>query len=93
MPGSPTSILSHPSIPQVQFQDGGLLSSFPINLFHVASGQQVRCPTFGVGLSEPRRAASISNLGELLAAATSTAINIQDYEFVSQNKVGVREGG
>ncbi|KAL6781687.1 hypothetical protein ACKKBF_B09060 [Auxenochlorella protothecoides x Auxenochlorella symbiontica] len=71
---------------RVQFQDGGLLSCFPLNLFHVASGQQVRCPTFGVGLSDPRRAASIGNLGELLAAATATATNIQDYEFVSQNK-------
>lgn len=75
------------SIMQVRFQDGAVLSGFPINLFHVPPTEPVRCPTFGVALSPPREKKKTSNLLELLGATIMTATHIQDIEFIAQNKV------
>ncbi|KAL6780927.1 hypothetical protein ACKKBG_A09065 [Auxenochlorella protothecoides x Auxenochlorella symbiontica] len=71
---------------QVRFQDGAVLSGFPINLFHVPPTEPVRCPTFGVALSPPREKKKTSNLLELLGATIMTATHIQDIEFIAQNK-------
>ncbi|KAL6781691.1 hypothetical protein ACKKBF_B09070 [Auxenochlorella protothecoides x Auxenochlorella symbiontica] len=71
---------------RVRFQDGGVLSRFPINLFHVPPTTEVHWPTFGVGLSPPRQAKSTSGLGQLLYASISTAIRIQDIQFTAQNR-------
>ncbi|KAL6780932.1 hypothetical protein ACKKBG_A09070 [Auxenochlorella protothecoides x Auxenochlorella symbiontica] len=71
---------------RVRFQDGGVISNFPINLFHLPSHLDVRWPTFGVGLSPPKEAQSTSGLGQLLVASVTTATAIQDVEFNTQNK-------
>lgn len=69
----------------VKFVDGGMLSNFPINTFHVSSGIPSR-PTFGVRLSTYRK--SYSRAEKLLGfsgAMISTMRQIHDYDFLLKN--------
>lgn len=69
----------------VKFVDGGMLSNFPINTFHIKSGIPSR-PTFGVRLSTYRR--SFSSTDKLLGfsgAMISTMRQIHDYDFLLKN--------
>lgn len=64
--------------------DGGVMSNFPIDLFHSTSVP--RCPTFGVKLgvdrAEPRLIRTLRTLaGSLFEAARHTA----DYDFLFRN--------
>lgn len=71
---------------KVMFVDGGLLSNFPINVFHRKDGGVPRMPTFGARLSAYREGFSdISNLFGFSGAMISTMRQIYDYDFLLQN--------
>ena len=69
----------------VLFLDGGLLSNFPIDLFH-RHYQVPRCPTFGIklgrGRDTPQHPAKFTQLlGQMLA----TTRHGHDYDFLTRN--------
>lgn len=69
----------------VKFVDGGMLSNFPINTFHVESGIPSR-PTFGVRLSTYRKNYSRADkLFGFSGAMVSTMRQIHDYDFLLKN--------
>ena len=75
-----------PVPPSVKFVDGGLLSNFPINVFHRSDGGIPRMPTFGVRLSTFREDYSrIGSLGNFAGAMISTMRQIFDYDFLLKN--------
>lgn len=70
----------------VRFVDGGMLSNFPINVFHLPDGVVPRMPTFGARLSAYRE--SYSNTSSLIGmngAMISTMRQIHDYDFLLKN--------
>jgi NTE family protein len=70
--------------PSVKFVDGGLLSNFPINIFH-RSGVPSR-PTFGVRLSTYRKSYSeTDSFFSYSWAIISTMRQIHDYDFIHRN--------
>ncbi|WP_262901606.1 patatin-like phospholipase family protein [Salegentibacter tibetensis] len=70
--------------PAVKFVDGGMLSNFPINTFHVG-GIPTR-PTFGVRLSTHRQKFSPADeIFGFSGAMISTMRQISDYEFILKN--------
>lgn len=72
--------------PKVKFVDGGMLSNFPINVFHRADGQPPTRPTFGVRLSTYRNTFSeANNLLTFGGAMVSTMRQIYDYDFLLKN--------
>ena len=76
---------SGPVPDSVKFVDGGMLSNFPINTFHIPSGKPSR-PTFGVRLSTYRQ--SFSKTGKIFGycgAMISTMRQIHDYDFILKN--------
>ena len=71
--------------PSVSFVDGGLLSNFPINAFHISSGIPKK-PTFGVKLSAWRKSYSkITNPGNMTAAMVATMRQLHDFDFLMKN--------
>jgi NTE family protein len=77
---------SGPVPPTVSFVDGGLLSNFPINVFHRTDGGIPRMPTFGVRLSTYREECSnINGLKSMLGAMISAMRQIYDYDFLKRN--------
>lgn len=67
------------------FVDGGLLSNFPINAFHLKSGVPKK-PTFGVKLSAWRKNySSTDTVGNMTAAMISTMRQLHDYDFLVKN--------
>lgn len=77
----------HGPIPKkVKFVDGGMISNFPINVFHSKSGNAPRKPTFGVKLSSYREECTyIDDLGDFLGSMVSTMRHDADNEFLIQN--------
>jgi NTE family protein len=77
----------HGSIPQkVKFVDGGMISNFPIKVFHSKSGVVPRKPTFGVKLSAYRdECADVDDLGGFVGSMISTMRHDADDEFLIQN--------
>lgn len=70
--------------PAVKFVDGGMLSNFPIDTFHVP-GMPSR-PTFGVRLSTYRKGYSTTdNFFGFSGAMISTMRQIHDYDFILKN--------
>ncbi|TXK74411.1 patatin-like phospholipase family protein [Mesonia sp. K4-1] len=70
--------------PEVKFVDGGLLSNFPINIFHQKKIPSK--PTFGVRLSVYREDYSkTSGFFSLGGAMISTMRQIYDYDFLMKN--------
>lgn len=70
--------------PEVKFVDGGLLSNFPINIFHTKNVPSL--PTFGVRLSVYRENySSTSGVFSLGGAMISTMRQIHDYDFLLRN--------
>jgi NTE family protein len=69
---------------EVVFVDGGVMSNFPISLFHVLG--EPRMPTFGVKLgvdrSEPR---PIHKAGEFAGALFDAARHCADFDFLYRN--------
>ncbi|WP_121667154.1 patatin-like phospholipase family protein [Mesonia aquimarina] len=70
--------------PEVKFVDGGLLSNFPINIFHRAYVPSR--PTFGVRLSTYRQNYSkTQSFFSYTWAIVNTMRQIHDYDFIHQN--------
>jgi len=75
-----------PIPPAVKFVDGGMLSNFPINVFHRTDGQPPTRPTFGVRLSTYRdNFVDVKNLMSFSGAMISTMRQIHDYDFLMRN--------
>lgn len=75
-----------PIPPLVKFVDGGLLSNFPINVFHRVDGKLPTRPTFGVRLSTYRdNYAEAKNPMGFSGAMISTMRQIHDYDFLMRN--------
>ena len=75
-----------PIPPAVKFVDGGMLSNFPINVFHRTDGQLPTRPTFGVRLSTYRDDfTQVKNLMSFSGAMISTMRQIHDYDFLMRN--------
>lgn len=74
-----------PVPPAVRFVDGGMLSNFPINIFHRSDAVPTR-PTFGARLSTYRRSYSdTGNFFGMSGAMISTMRQIHDYDFILRN--------
>jgi NTE family protein len=75
------------TIPEkVKFVDGGMISNFPINVFHSPAGTGPRKPTFGVKLSTYRNHyAVVDDLGGFIGSMISTMRFDADNEFLIQN--------
>lgn len=66
------------------FVDGGIMSNFPIDLFHDYTG--IPCaPTFGVKLQYDQRRHTIDGPFELLGAVFNSARHCLDYDFLHRN--------
>ncbi len=75
-----------PVPPKVSFVDGGMLSNFPIDVFHRPDGGVPRMPTFGARLSAYRNTYSkADNIGGISLAMVSTMRQIHDYDFLLKN--------
>ena len=71
---------------KVKFVDGGMLSNFPINVFHRTDGKTPTRPTFGVRLSTYRdNFVDVKNLMSFSGAMISTMRQIHDYDFLMRN--------
>ncbi|MDX1627615.1 MAG: patatin-like phospholipase family protein [Fulvivirga sp.] len=69
--------------PAIKFVDGGMLSNFPINVFHREDGGVPRMPTFGARLSAYRKNYSKTNsIFQMSGAMISTMRQIHDYDFL-----------
>jgi NTE family protein len=69
--------------PKVSFVDGGMLSNFPINVFHRSDGGVPRKPTFGARLSTYRETYSdLGSLTSFFGAMISSMRQIYDYDFL-----------
>lgn len=77
----------HGTIPKkVKFVDGGMLSNFPINVFHFTPGTVPRKPTFGARLSSYRNeSADVDDMGGFLGSMVSTMRHDSDNEFLIKN--------
>lgn len=72
--------------PTVSFVDGGMLSNFPINVFHRSDGGVPRMPTFGARLSTYRENYSeLSGLTKFFGSMISSMRQIHDYDFLKRN--------
>jgi NTE family protein len=70
---------------EVLFIDGGILSNFPIDLFH-QHFQLPACPTFGIKLGFSRTTANPSaKFTQLLGNIFSTTRHGHDYDFIARN--------
>ena len=70
----------------IKFVDGGMLSNFPINVFHRKDNKAPRTPSFGVRLSTYRKNYSkTDSIIGISGAMVSTMRQIHDYDFLLQN--------
>lgn len=70
--------------PEGCFIDGGVLSNFPIDVFHNARKVPTR-PTFGVKLQWDERSHEINKLSKLVTQTFNSARHCLDYEFIRKN--------
>ncbi|MCC5944983.1 MAG: patatin-like phospholipase family protein [Bernardetiaceae bacterium] len=70
---------------EVYFVDGGLVSNFPIDIFHTL--QVPRMPTFGVKIGVPRaKPNEFTNVLGLSKAIIDASRQVADYNFLLQNR-------
>lgn len=70
----------------VSFVDGGVMSNFPIDVFHNRS-RVPRLPTFGVKLGEDRDKANKSgSMPQFLMSIFNSARHVLDYQFLLKNE-------
>ena len=70
----------------IRFVDGGMLSNFPIGIFHKTDGEMPSRPTFGARLSTYRDTYSnTDSVAGLSGAMISTMRQIFDYDFILRN--------
>lgn len=68
------------------FVDGGVLSNFPIDVFHNPN-KIPRLPTFGVKLGDDRdKTSSVKSITKFLMAIFNSARHVLDYQFLLKNK-------
>ncbi|HHQ4671498.1 TPA: patatin-like phospholipase family protein [Aeromonas veronii] len=67
------------------FVDGGVISNFPIDIFHKAGFVPTK-PTFGVKLQLDDRLTDIKSVPDYLAAIFDTARHAIEHEFIKNNK-------
>jgi len=68
------------------FVDGGVLSNFPIDVFHNYNIVP-RLPTFGVKLGDDRNAvSSVGDIPKFLMAIFNSARHVLDYQFLLTNR-------
>jgi predicted acylesterase/phospholipase RssA/CheY-like chemotaxis protein len=71
---------------KVLMVDGGIMSNFPIDLFHEIN-KTPRKPTLGVRLGLSRQKYTlIDGIFSLLGSAFNSARNLRDFEFLSKNE-------
>lgn len=69
---------------EVLFVDGGMMSNFPIDLFH--SEGVPTAPTFGAKLGVDRtKPVNITSVGKLVGATFNAARHCADYDFLIRN--------
>ena len=69
----------------VVFVDGGILSNFPIDVFHKWNSIP-RMPTFGIRLGDDRNKANvITNPTNLFGAMFNSLRHLHDYDFILKN--------
>lgn len=68
----------------VLFIDGGVMSNFPIDIFH-NTRKVPRAPTFGVKLELDKKLASINGPLELFNRIFNAARHTLDYDFIRRN--------
>lgn len=66
------------------FIDGGIMSNFPIDIFHT-HGKVPEAPTFGVKLELDHRLKKIEGPFELMGAIFNSARHTLDYDFIRRN--------
>jgi NTE family protein len=67
------------------FVDGGVMSNFPIDLFHIPNIVP-RCPTFGAKLGQDQRLKKkIDNPLDFFGAVFNSARHTLDYDFIKRN--------
>lgn len=70
---------------EVYFVDGGLMSNFPVDIFHKRNVVP-RLPTFGVRLGVDRDSANnITGPGKLFGAMFNSIRHLHDYDFILKN--------
>jgi NTE family protein len=70
----------------VRFVDGGTLSNFPINVFHLSAGVP-RKPTFGIRFGKDRQTFnSFKTFLQFFYAIFNTMRYLHDYDFLLKNK-------
>jgi NTE family protein len=70
----------------VRFIDGGIISNFPINIFHRVNSLPTR-PTFGVKLGDDRDEINmIDSIYSLVIATFSTARHSLDNDYIENNR-------
>ncbi len=70
---------------EVVFVDGGIMSNFPIDVFHKSNTP--RMPTFGVRLGGDREHTNeINNLLGLIKAIFNSSREVHDFDFLFRNK-------
>ncbi len=67
------------------FVDGGVLSNFPIDVFHDHSLAEPGRPTFGVKLQLDVRAADVTSIGDFSKQVFNSARHILDIETIRRN--------
>jgi len=71
---------------KVSFVDGGVMSNFPIDVFHNRS-RVPRLPTFGVKLGDDRDEENKSgSMPQFLMAIFNSARHVLDYQFLLKNE-------
>jgi NTE family protein len=72
--------------PSASFVDGGLISNFPIDVFHLPGSGIPRKPTFGVRLSTFRQSYElVDDLSSYLGGLINTMRHDSDNEFLRKN--------
>jgi NTE family protein len=66
------------------FMDGGIMSNFPINVFHVRS-RVPHSPTFGAKIGFDRNVRNVSTPARLLGAIFDSARHTLDFDFIINN--------
>ena len=70
----------------VLFADGGLMSNFPIDLFHGDHNDKPLAPTFGIKLgSKGRSVHKVNNVFSYAGALFNSMRHYADYDFVAKN--------
>lgn len=68
-------------------QDGGLISNFPIDMWHNTEVVEPRLPTLGVRLGDSsKKVVPINNLLDLVYQGTVTSRLARDQEFINNNE-------